>query len=174
MHEQASQHVSNPRREFPWQTYWFYGFSPKLVIMIHHGQIWQDRLLGEEVAKQFAAVRTKGELWLLIPPKRNKKRRENISIHLSVHPSIPVSSGVLFPGVSIWIYEFVTDGSGTMEWLCCFVKDRVCAGIIDRLVCVQQRKELIDKPLVHMCGVSFFLLTTSEHLILASESQDIR
>lgn len=61
-----------------------------------------------------------------------------------------------------------------MEWLCCFVKDRVCAGIIDRLVCVQQRKELIDKPLVHMCGVSFFLLTTSEHLILASESQDIR
>lgn len=162
MDEQASQRVSNPRREFPWQTYWFYGFPPKVVIMIHHGQIWQDRLLGEEVAKQFTAVKTKqegrGGLWLLIPPTKNKRRRRNISLHLSVHPSIPLSLGVLFPGVSIWMYEFVTDGSGTMDWLCCFVKDKAYAGIIDFTVFSvwAARTELIDKPTVRMSAVFLF------------------
>lgn len=152
--EPAWQRVSNPRREFPWQTYWFYGFPPKVAIMIHHGRIWQDRLLGEEVAKQFAAVKSEGGLWLLIP-QRNKKRRRNILPHPSVHPSIPLSLGVLFPGVSIWMYEFVTDGSGTMDWLCCFVKDKGCAGIMDSAVFSvwAARTELRDKPIVRRCAV---------------------
>lgn len=99
--------------------------------MIHHGRLWQDRLLGEEVAKQFAAVKTKGGGSDYQYPRRHKKRGRNTSLRLAVRPSIPLSSGVVFPGVSIWMYEFVSDGSDTMDWLCRFVKDEGRAGVID-------------------------------------------
>lgn len=68
---------------------------------------------------------------MLILPTKPKKKKRNISLHLSVHNFIPLSSGVLFPGASIEMYEFVTEGSSAMHWLCCFVKDKGCAGIID-------------------------------------------
>lgn len=106
VHEQASQRVSNPRRKFPWQTYWFYGFPPKVVIMIHHGRIWQDRLLGEEVAKQFAAIKTKGGLWLLIPPNETKEGE----IYPSISPSIPLS-------LSPWVSCFPVCRYGCMNLL---------------------------------------------------------
>lgn len=77
---QASQFAWTPRREFAWQTYWFYGFPPKVVIMTHHGWIWQDRLLGEEVANQFAAVRAEGRVWLLTPPKKQNKKEKYIPV----------------------------------------------------------------------------------------------
>lgn len=66
--------------------------------MIHHGRIWQDTLLGEEVAKQFAAVKTRGgwkgwgeEVGALITNTPNEtKREEYIPPYLrpSLHPSV--------------------------------------------------------------------------------------
>lgn len=57
-----------------------------------------------------------------------------------------------------------------MDWLCCFVKDKGCAGIIDFAVfsVLAARTELIDKRAVRRCAV--FSFPTSEHLILAAES----
>lgn len=45
-----------------------------------------------------------------------------------------------------------------MHWLCCFVKDKGCAGIIDFAVfsAGAARMELIDKPIVLMCAVFLF------------------
>lgn len=80
VHEQASQFATTPRRELARQTYWFYGFPPKVVIMTHHGWIWQDRLLGKEVANQFAAVRTEGRVWLLTPPKKQNEKEKYIPL----------------------------------------------------------------------------------------------
>lgn len=73
--------------------------------MIHHGRIWQDRLLGEEVAKQFAAVKTKGgwkgwgeEVGALITNTPNETKREEI--YPSISPSVTSS---LCPRVSCFL-----------------------------------------------------------------------
>lgn len=87
---------------------------------------------------------------------------------------MPVSLGVLFPGVSIWMYEFVTDGSSTMDWLCRFVKDKGSAGIIDFALFSTSaaKRKLPDKPIVCMY-VRCFSFTASEHLISVEESQGV-
>lgn len=45
-----------------------------------------------------------------------------------------------------------------MDWLCCFVKDKGCTGIIDFVVFSMRaaRMEHIDKPSVCMCVVFLF------------------
>lgn len=87
---------------------------------------------------------------------------------------MPVSLGVLFPGVSIWMYEFVTDGSSTMDWLCRFVKDKGSAGIIDFALFSARaaKRKLPDKPIVCMY-VRCFSFTASERLISVAESQGV-
>lgn len=59
--------------------------------MIHHGRIWQDRLLGEEVAKQFAAVKTKGGTLITNTPTKQKEKERYIppSLRPSLYPSSP-------------------------------------------------------------------------------------
>lgn len=109
-----------PRREFPWQNYWFYGFLPKVVIMIHHGWIWQARRLGKRWQTNLQLYGLRGDFDYR-HLQRNITWKRDALFRLHVSGSFPLPSpslGVSFPSVSIWMYELVT---GTMDWLCCFV-----------------------------------------------------
>lgn len=86
----------------------------------------------------------------LLPQKRREKH-----IPLSFHPSLHACllRCLVVPSVSIWMYEFVTAGSSTMDWLCRFVKDKGSAGIIDfglfnvRAQAGSEKRKLIKPPL---------------------------
>lgn len=80
---------------------------------------------GGRGGKAICSYKDRGGTLITNTPKETKREGEIYpSISLTIPRSLLVSLGVLFPGVSIWMYEFVTDGSGTMDWLCCFVKDK--------------------------------------------------
>lgn len=66
--------------------------------MIHHGRIWQDRLLGEEVAKQFAAVKTRRRTLIANTPNETEREGEvDPSITTSITASIPLSLAPVVP-----------------------------------------------------------------------------
>lgn len=110
----------------------------------------------------------------LLPQKRKEKH-----IPLSLHPSLHACllRCLVVPSVSIWMYEFVTAGSSTMDWLCRFVKDKGSVGIIDfglfnvRAQAGGKKGKLI-KPLLY-ARACFSFRPTPEDLISAAGSRGV-
>lgn len=127
-----------PGVSFPDKTIDSYGFLPKVVIMTHHGWIWQARLLGKrwQTNLQLYGLRGDFDYRHLQKTKREREMRSSVSTSEALYPS----------HLPPWVSPFPVCRYGCMNWL--QVQWIGCAALLRAAQVPQRIGPLIDKALV--------------------------